>query len=384
MGVSGYSIENVSQEQDKHGEWKLIDSDKDPSVILLYYPSILEDSINYIPPRVKIEISCLSMDEPTEMRHISSLIGDSFDGEDADAESFVRTVVPTRTFLEKLFLLAEEFQKEKPRSVRMSRHLYDLEKLMDTEYGEEAFDWDELNDVSAIELRRAVNPVDLENAEHRFVRNVYNNVAGHINALKLRALIVADKVVAAEKLARKDKETRSNVRCRVRVTTSNTLEISWYKLHSFRISESAAVVTGKTYRKNVDGKQITYMVKGVHLKKGRLHKYPASKFKDEPLWARRLIEESEDINKEHNLKTVTGKGTVLLSDKGKNINIANNAKITIYTGNNIDNATIKKEFTGTDFKSKYVTNNEFDLRKFLIENDVPEDATINMQIYTVE
>ena len=164
------------------------------------------------------------------------------------------------------------------------------------EYGEEAFDWDELNDVSAIELRRAVNPVDLENAEHRFVRNVYNNVAGHINALKLRALIVADKVVAAEKLARKDKETRSNVRCRVRVTTSNTLEISWYKLHSFRISESAAVVAGKTYRKTVDGKQITYMVKGVHLKKGRLHKYPASKFKDEPLWARRLIEESEDRN----------------------------------------------------------------------------------------
>ena len=131
-------IENVSQEQDKNGEWRLIDSDKDPSVILLHYPSILEDSINYIPPRVKIEISCLSMDEPTEIRHISSLIGDSFDGEDADAESFVRAVVPTRTFLEKLFLLAEEFQKEKPRSVRMSRHLYDLEKLMDTEYGEEA------------------------------------------------------------------------------------------------------------------------------------------------------------------------------------------------------------------------------------------------------
>ena len=46
----------------------------------------------------------------------------------------IRTVVPTRTFLEKLFLLAEEFQKDMPRSVRMSRHLYDLEKLMDTEY----------------------------------------------------------------------------------------------------------------------------------------------------------------------------------------------------------------------------------------------------------
>ncbi|WP_373723413.1 nucleotidyl transferase AbiEii/AbiGii toxin family protein [Bacteroides heparinolyticus] len=138
MGVSGYSIEKVSQVQDKNGEWRPIDSDKDPTVILLHYPSILEDTINYIPPRVKIEISCLSMDEPTEMRHISSLIGDSFDGEDVDAESLIKTVIPTRTFLEKLFLLAEEFQKEKPRSVRMSRHLYDLEKLMDTEYGKEA------------------------------------------------------------------------------------------------------------------------------------------------------------------------------------------------------------------------------------------------------
>ena len=138
MGITGYTIENVNQEQDKNGEWKPIDSDKDPTVILLHYPSILEDTISYIPPRVKIEISCLSMDEPTEKRQISSLIGDTFEDEDTDANCTIRTVVPTRTFLEKLFLLAEEFQKEKPRSVRMSRHLYDLEKLMDTEYGKEA------------------------------------------------------------------------------------------------------------------------------------------------------------------------------------------------------------------------------------------------------
>ncbi len=154
MDVSGYSIENVCQVQDKNGEWRPIDSDKDPTVILLHYPSILGDTINYIPPRVKIEISCLSMDEPTELRHIRSLIGDRFEGEDTDAESLVRTVVPTRTFLEKLFLLAEEFQKEKPRSVRMSRHLYDLEKLMDTEYGKEALSNRKLYD-AIVEHRKA-------------------------------------------------------------------------------------------------------------------------------------------------------------------------------------------------------------------------------------
>lgn len=53
------------------------------------------------------------------------------------AASF-KTVVPTRTFLEKMFLLHEEFQKERPRSLRMSRHLYDLERLMDTAYGKDA------------------------------------------------------------------------------------------------------------------------------------------------------------------------------------------------------------------------------------------------------
>ena len=52
--------------------------------------------------------------------------------------SLIRTVVPTRTFLEKIFLLAEEFQKDKPRSMRMSRHLYDLERLMDSDFGRSA------------------------------------------------------------------------------------------------------------------------------------------------------------------------------------------------------------------------------------------------------
>ena len=89
-------------------------------------------------PRVKIEISCLSMDEPVEEREIRSLICETFPDDDTDAVCRIKTVVPTRTFLEKIFLLAEEFQKDKPRSMRMSRHLYDLERLMDSEFGKSA------------------------------------------------------------------------------------------------------------------------------------------------------------------------------------------------------------------------------------------------------
>lgn len=137
LGVSGYRVENVTHQLDMDGNLKAIDSDKDPTVILLHYDSVVEGSVDYIPPRVKIEISCLSMDEPTEVRKIQSYIADSFKEEDETLAS-IRTVLPSRTFLEKIFLLAEEFQKDKPRHVRMSRHLYDLERLMDSEYGRKA------------------------------------------------------------------------------------------------------------------------------------------------------------------------------------------------------------------------------------------------------
>jgi len=49
-----------------------------------------------------------------------------------------KSVLPERTFLEKIFLLHEEYQKDNPRAQRMSRHLYDLEKIMDSPYAESA------------------------------------------------------------------------------------------------------------------------------------------------------------------------------------------------------------------------------------------------------
>ncbi len=138
MDITGYRIENVATVENRNGEIVPIDSDKDPTVILLQYGSLLSRKIDYIPPRVKIEISCLSMDEPVEEREIRSLICESFPDDDTDAVCRIKTVVPSRTFLEKIFLLAEEFQKDKPRSMRMSRHLYDLERLMDSDFGKMA------------------------------------------------------------------------------------------------------------------------------------------------------------------------------------------------------------------------------------------------------
>ncbi len=140
MGIKGYRIENVVETVDDNGNVTTEASDKDPSVILVHYDSILKTTNEYIPPRVKIEISCLSMNEPTEERWISSYVEQTIPGEDDTASATIRTVVPTRTFLEKAFLLCEVFQKKVPRHIRMSRHLYDLERLMDTEFGKQALE----------------------------------------------------------------------------------------------------------------------------------------------------------------------------------------------------------------------------------------------------
>lgn len=74
------------------------------------------------------------MEEPTEECNINSMIYNKFKDEDNDSCCKINTVIPSRTFLEKIFLLAEDFQKQKPRSLRMTRHLYDLERLMDTQF----------------------------------------------------------------------------------------------------------------------------------------------------------------------------------------------------------------------------------------------------------
>jgi hypothetical protein len=49
-------------------------------------------------------------------------------------------VIPERTFLEKVFLLHEEFQRppQKMRVDRLSRHLYDVYKISSTEYADMA------------------------------------------------------------------------------------------------------------------------------------------------------------------------------------------------------------------------------------------------------
>lgn len=115
--------------------------DTDPQTIHVRYPSLYEAN-PYIADEVKIEVSVRSLGAPHSKVSILSLLAEIDPGEAGDETSFeIYAVEPRKTFLEKIFLLHEEFGKpdvNKIRTERMSRHLYDLESMMDTDTEAEA------------------------------------------------------------------------------------------------------------------------------------------------------------------------------------------------------------------------------------------------------
>lgn len=149
--ANSYIIEKLYPELQKAFEAKgladvriepeeIVSSDQDPVIISVYYPNVIEVP-GYIQPRVQIEIGCRSLREPFKDNSIISLVDESYpDAEFAQASVQIPSVLPERTFLEKVFLLHEEFQrpKEKIRVDRLSRHLYDIHQISKTEHIDKA------------------------------------------------------------------------------------------------------------------------------------------------------------------------------------------------------------------------------------------------------
>jgi predicted nucleotidyltransferase component of viral defense system len=108
------------------------ESDRDPRVLEIQYPNLIEQQTDYMLPRIQIEVSCRSLREPFSIQKFGSLVDEVyFEREFAQSFFQVPTVNPERTFLEKIFLLHEEFKRpeEKMRVDRLSRHLYDVYHL---------------------------------------------------------------------------------------------------------------------------------------------------------------------------------------------------------------------------------------------------------------
>jgi len=130
-------------------------STTDPEIIEVHYKSHYNE-LSYLKPIVKLEISGRSMNEPLQKVALQSLVDKEFPTATFAEKPFeVNAVVPERTFLEKICLLHEEFAKpqEFMRSERMSRHLYDLVRIFDTDIAEKALSDKELYQ-SIVEHRR--------------------------------------------------------------------------------------------------------------------------------------------------------------------------------------------------------------------------------------
>ncbi|MCA0427888.1 MAG: nucleotidyl transferase AbiEii/AbiGii toxin family protein [Bacteroidetes bacterium] len=109
----------------------------DPLVIEVIYPSITQTNA-YLVPKVLIEIGSRSLIEPYVYKNFRSFLGEKYNNFSFTDELIsIPCVDPQRTFLEKIFLLHEEFQfpEERIKIYRKSRHMYDLEKLMDSSFG---------------------------------------------------------------------------------------------------------------------------------------------------------------------------------------------------------------------------------------------------------
>ena len=138
-GMDGLS---VAAEPDGEGDATY----PEPRKVYIEYESLFKDAIGYIRPRVMLEIGARSLIEPTMEATVRSLIEEGFpDVRTAVVNPLISTAVIEKTFLEKAFLLYELFTTGAGvHANRKSRHLYDLERMMDEPFAAEAIRNDDL------------------------------------------------------------------------------------------------------------------------------------------------------------------------------------------------------------------------------------------------
>ncbi len=122
-------------------EWSLRQDAEETQTLLFHYPRRrARTEPAYLAPAVRLEFGARSDPWPVERRIIRPLVADEspslFDRPDVD----VRALSPVRTFWEKAMLLHEETFRpaDRPQRRRLSRHYYDLARLIDAGVGRDA------------------------------------------------------------------------------------------------------------------------------------------------------------------------------------------------------------------------------------------------------
>jgi len=116
--------------------------DPDGQSLLLWYPTITGDDDGYITPAVKIEAGAKSALDPHAPATVTPYIGDDLVGFDLAVPGVI-TVDPIRTFWDKVVILHGlrrwfERRGELRGGQRISRHYYDIDRLLNVELGRRA------------------------------------------------------------------------------------------------------------------------------------------------------------------------------------------------------------------------------------------------------
>lgn len=155
---------------------------KDPVKLFISYQSVIEDGAGYVLPRIIVEVSGRSLNEPKEKIEINTNIFTQFPAiPEANIPTLVTVVVPERTCLEKIFLLHEEFTRDEPRTTRMSRHLFDIHKIIESIGIEKIINSDLFHKIK--DHRQIYTPINTTDYESLSMSNISFLPGGTINEL---------------------------------------------------------------------------------------------------------------------------------------------------------------------------------------------------------
>ncbi len=113
----------------------------EPRHIYIHYQSVLPMFLDYIKPSITLEVGARSLMEPRVEIPVKTIIQEALPQINTDVVPVnIITAAPQKTFLEKAFLLHELFSVEHDTlpAKRRSRHLYDLNRMMDRNFAIDA------------------------------------------------------------------------------------------------------------------------------------------------------------------------------------------------------------------------------------------------------
>lgn len=129
--------------------WSLTidEGDPDRQTLLYAYPSSLPETTGaYIRPAVKVEMGARSDHWPSDQVRIAPYVVERFPAAFEAPDFIVKVLAAERTFWEKATLLHAEYHRppDKEIPLRLSRHYYDMSRLILSGIGEKAADSPEL------------------------------------------------------------------------------------------------------------------------------------------------------------------------------------------------------------------------------------------------